>query len=51
MILYVVHCQVQKNYQPHNITKESNRFLNHSTLITIWPDEKLIWCAEDFFDK
>ena len=48
MILYVVHGQVQKSYQQHNITKESNRFLNQSTLITIWPKEKLIWCTEDF---
>ena len=51
MLLNIVHGQVQKSYQLQDITKESNGFHNHSTLITIWPREKLIWCTEDFFDK
>ena len=33
--LNVVHGQVLKRYQQHHITKESNGFHNHSTLITI----------------
>ena len=47
MLLNIVHGQVQKSYQLQDITKESNGFHNHSTLITIWPREKLIWCTED----
>ena len=34
MLLNVVHGEVQKSKQKH-ITKESNRFHNHSTLITM----------------
>ena len=34
MLLNVLHGQVQKSYQKY-ITKESNGFHNHSTLITM----------------
>ena len=40
MLLNVVNGQVQKSKQNH-ITKESNAFHNHSTLITMCRDHKM----------